>query len=99
MKKFTSSERSNGELAVRRMSKKAQGAYSGADLIGVYEYVDGDASYEAEQRAEAEGRDYFPGELDVTLYAVDYDGTVDSGLTFKEAEKWLEDFADALAEG
>ena len=98
MKKFTSSERSNGELAVRRMSKKAQEAYSDTDLIGVYEYVDEGASYEAEQKAEAEGKDYFPGELDVVLYAVDYDGTIDNGLTFEEAEKWLEDFADALTE-
>lgn len=38
MKKFTITEKSAGEMAVRRMSDKAQEFYSGADPLNVYEY-------------------------------------------------------------
>ena len=42
MKKFTTTEKSNGELAVRGMSEKAQDLYSNCDVIKVYEYTTDD---------------------------------------------------------
>lgn len=44
MKKFTTTEKSDGELAIREMSQKAQEAYDSTDLISVYKYIDYDAT-------------------------------------------------------
>lgn len=93
MRKFTPSEKSNGELAIRKMSKKAQDVYDNGD-IAVYEYVDGDATCEAEKEAFDNGVDFFPGDLDVVRYAIKYCGDVTLGLTFDEAEEYLEGFAE-----
>lgn len=38
MRKFTISEKRAGEMAVRKMSDKAQNFYSGTDPLNVYEY-------------------------------------------------------------
>ena len=40
MRKFTTTEKSNGELAVRGMSEKVQDLCSNCDVIKVYEYTD-----------------------------------------------------------
>ena len=92
MKKFTTTEYSNGELAVRNMNEIAKKAYNGTDLISVIEYIDTDATAKAEQEAFDNDRDYFPGELDVVRYAINHDGDIISDLSFEEAEKWLEDY-------
>ena len=42
MRNFTIREKSNGELAVRMMSKKAQNGYNVTDVITVCEYLDKD---------------------------------------------------------
>lgn len=42
MRNFTIKEKSNGELAVRIMSKKAQNGYNVTDVITVCEYLDKD---------------------------------------------------------
>ena len=97
-KKFTISEMNEGDLAVRGMSKKAQEAHSGTDLLNVAKYIDMDATQEAEDKAWEEERDFFPGELNVIRYAIIHDGDVIPDLSFEEAEKWLEDYFDALEE-
>ena len=43
-KHYTTSEKSNGELAVRYLSKKAQDFYYGSDMNGVFE-LDTDDGY------------------------------------------------------
>ena len=94
MKKYTNTEKYNGELAVRTMSEKAQQGYNGTG-IGVIEYIDLDATFEAEQKAFDNGVDFFPGELNVVRYAIDYSGSVTENLTYEEAEKYLEDSYEA----
>lgn len=91
MKKFTMTEKNNGELSVRYMSDKAQSTYYGTDLISVYKYIDYDATAEAEEKAFEEDRDFFPGDLDVIRYAVNFDGDITLDLTFEQAEKYLEE--------
>lgn len=98
MKRFTSTEKSNGELAVRQMSEKAQRAYSGTDLLSVYEYIDYDATAEAEEKAFDNDIDFYPGELNVIRYAINDSGEMRNGLTFDEAEKYLESLAEDIEE-
>ena len=98
MKKFTQAERSNGEIAVRGMSAKAQAAYNGTDLLSVYQYIDYDATAKAEEGAFNNDIDFFPGQLDVVRYAIDDSGCVSLDLSFEQAEKYLEEYADALEE-
>lgn len=40
MRRFTISEKANGEMAIRRMSEEAREFYDGTDPLYVYEYVD-----------------------------------------------------------
>ena len=98
MKKFTQTEKCNGELSVREMSAKAQTAYCGTDLLSVYKYVDYDATAKAEQEALDSEKDFFPGDLDVIRYAINDSGSITLDLTFEQAEKYLEDYADAVKE-
>lgn len=98
MRKFSQREKSEGELAVREMSLKAQEVYDGSDCISVIKYIDYDASYKAEAEAEKNGVDYYPGELDVIRYAVNIFGEIDLGMTFEEAQSYLEDWGDSLNE-
>ena len=93
MKKFTTSEKSNGELAVRDMSDKARAVYSGTDTISVYKYIDYDATAKAEEDAFDKDIDFFPGDLDVIRYAINDCGTITPNLTFEEAERYLEGLA------
>ena len=95
-KRFTIKEKSEGELAVRDMSDKAQEAYYSTDLISVYKYEDDDATLKAIEYAEEHDVDYFPGELNVYVYAINHCGDITLGLTFEQAEKYLEDVADSL---
>lgn len=67
--KFTNTEKSRGELAIRRMGEKAQTVYSETDPVTVAEYSNGEE----------------------TLYFVDIAGNSCGGLTFEEAEQFLED--------
>lgn len=46
MRRYTMSEKRAGEMAVRRMSEKAQEFYNGADPLSVYEYDDEDENEE-----------------------------------------------------
>lgn len=43
MRKFTGSEKRAGEMAIRRMSKKAQEFYNGTDPLEVFEYEDSES--------------------------------------------------------
>ena len=96
-KHYTFNEKNDGELAARRLSEKAQGVYYGADPLAVYEYIDGEATLEAEEAALANDIDFYPGELRVIRY--DVRGIFEaSGLTFEELEAFFEDLADQLAE-
>lgn len=91
--RFSISEEANGELAVREMSEKAQQGYD-SDIITVYKYVDDNATYELEQAAEEAGiEDDIPN---VVRFAIRCDEQLFVGLTFEEAERWLESYADAL---
>lgn len=94
MKHFTQTEKSNGELAVRDMSAKAQSFYNSTDLISVYKYIDYDATAKAEQDAFDNNIDFYSGELDVVRYAINHFGDVTLDLSFEEAEEYLEDCAD-----
>lgn len=98
MKTFTTTEKTDGALAVRDMSEKAQKFYSGTDMIAVAKYVDGEATIAAEEKADAEGIDYMPGALDVVRYALIWDNDVTDGLTFEQVEREIESLADAYAE-
>lgn len=61
MKKFTNTQKVNGELAVRMLSKKAQEYYEGSSMLDVYEideWRDGggvDHSYSVRGEIEADG--------------------------------------------
>ena len=94
MRNYTTNEKTNGELAVRTMSEKAQQGYNSTD-IGVIEYTDLDATFEAEQKAFDNDVDFFPGELNVVRYAIVNSGSVTENLTYEEAEKYLEDSYEA----
>lgn len=98
MRKFTNQEKRSGELAVRNMSETAQAVYNSTDLLSVIEYTDYDATAKAEAEAEERGEDYYAGQLDVIRYAVNVWGDITDNLTFEEAEKCLEDYAEALKE-
>ena len=37
MKRYTSTEKNNGEFAVRRLSDKARGVYNGTDPMSIFE--------------------------------------------------------------
>ena len=91
MKKFTHAEKNDGELSVRDMSIEAQTAFNGTDRIAVYKYVDYEATAKAEEKAFEEEVDFFPGDLDVIRYAVDFDGDITLDLTFEQVEKYFEE--------
>ena len=74
-RKYINSEKIAGEMAIRRMSKKAQDAYYSTDPMALYEYT--------------------PHED--TLYTFTGEFAAE-GLTFQEAEEYLESLYDALIE-
>ena len=88
--KFTNFEKEQGSLAVRDMSKKAFEVFSTLDMA-VYKYVDNEETTKAEQKAEASGIDFFPGDLDIVRYAINNDGDITLDLSFEDVEKLLED--------
>lgn len=87
--KFTISELGAGELDIRDMSKKAQEAYRGTDLIGVAKYI---------EYVEDSNEVSFDG-YKLEKYAITYDGIyAECDLTFEELQKELEDYYDAINE-
>lgn len=83
-KKFTVSEFSAGELAVRDMCEKARKMYGETDLISVVKYIDLDAG------------DWDSSKT--FKYAIIDCGEQYIDLTFEEAEKILVDQYDSLHE-
>ena len=64
------------------MSAKAIDFYSNTDLISVIEYSEYDDDTDSR----------------ITKYAINDEGRIIDNLTFEQAEKYLEDMADAYAE-
>ena len=92
-RRFTAKETNEGSLAIRDMSEKAQEVYYGTGgEVGLFKYVDDDATYEREQEAFEKDIDFMPGSLDVVRYAVSYFGDLTEDLTFEEAEALLEGY-------
>ena len=98
MRRFTNQEKIDGEMAVREMSEKAKRFYNGTDLIAVYKYVDTEASAEAEEKAFENDVDFYPGELDVIRYAINFGGEWTTDLTLEEAQQYLEDMDTEIEE-
>lgn len=90
MRKFMNHEKQNGELAIRRLSEKAQKAYYGTDDLAVYECeqlkegVDLDTAEYNFKSDICEKRYYIRGMIDV------------DNLTFEELEAQFENYFDAL---
>lgn len=76
MRRFTISEKRAGEMAVRRMSDKAQDFYNGTDPLAVYEYEDEDEDEDEEP---------------VKLYAIRGCIGDRDGMTFDELGKLFEE--------
>lgn len=92
MRRFTQSEKRNGELAVRDMSEKAQRAYYGTDRLSVVEYEVFDEEAEAKAWNDATEKDvpYFSSDFIYKRYAIIDCGYVVDELTFEEVEEYLE---------
>lgn len=95
-KHFTTTEKSNGELAVRDLSEKARKFYSGAD-VGVFEYEDSDIYFKLEEEAEANGIEFddYAARKASTRYAIAWYGDApELGYTLKQVEEIFEELAD-----
>lgn len=95
MSRFSILEKSNGELAVSSMSKKAQQGYD-SDAITVYKYVDMNATFELEEAAYENDIPFAKNELDVIRFAIRCEEQLFVGLTYEEVERWLESYANSL---
>ena len=90
-RRFSQKEINDGSLAIRDMSEKAQDVYYGTGgEVGLFKYIDDDATYELEEEAFEKGIDFMAGAYDVVRYAVSYFGDLTEDLTFEEAESLLE---------
>lgn len=79
-RRFTLSEFSAGELALRRLDKELRDYFRGDSSTGLaeyYEYIESDNEEEESER--------------VRRYALFYASQVIDGLTFEEVEKWIRD--------
>ena len=97
-KKFTIAERTAGELAERRLSPEIREFIDGTDQFSLFEYIDYDATAQAEEEADANDIEYWPGELDVVRYAVSWCGSIESNLTFEQVETFLQGLVNASKE-